>query len=237
MIRIAATADLHSGDKPRKEVAEACAEAAALADVLLLCGDLTRRGRASQAQTLLAELEEVKVPIVAVLGNHDFHSGEQEAIAATLREAGITVLDGDFATRTVDGARVSICGAKGFCGGFGIRALPDFGEPSMRRLYAEMIEEGVKLEAALRSADGDIKVAVTHYAPISATLQGEDQQIWPFLGSSRLAEAIDAGGADVAFHGHSHYGVDRGTTPEGVPVHNVSMPVIKGCCRLFELEG
>lgn len=235
MLRIAAAGDIHSSDRPRAEVAGAFARAGREADVLLLCGDLTRRGKPAQAESLLAEISGAGVPVVAVLGNHDFHSGEQEAIAAALRAGGVAVLDGDSVTFELDGVSVAIAGAKGFCGGFGIRQLPDFGEPVLRGMYLEMMNEAAKLERALRSAGGEIKVAMTHYAPIPATLHGEDQQIWPFLGSSRLGEAIDAAGAAVAFHGHCHYGVDLGTTPAGVPVHNVSMPVLKGHYAVFEV--
>lgn len=237
MIRIAAAGDIHSPDTPRRDIAEACRKVSGAADVLLLCGDLTRRGRVEQAHTLLAELALVSIPVVAVLGNHDFHEGRECEIASVLREADISVLDGEAVTVSLDGVDVAIAGAKGFGGGFGIRALPDFGEPVFRQMYAEMSEEGVKLERALRLAEGEVKIAMTHYAPISGTLQGEDEEIWPFLGSSRLAEAIDAGGATIAFHGHSHYGVARGTTPGGVPVHNVSMPIVDGCYRVFELGG
>jgi len=235
MIRIAAAGDIHSSDKPRPEMREACARAAAEADVLLLCGDLTRHGKVEQAHGLLAELAGISIPVVAILGNHDFHSGQQRQIAAALRDGGLNVLDGESVAFSVNGASVAIAGTKGFCGGFGLRALPDFGEPILRQMYAQMIDEGMKLERALRAANGDVKVAMIHYSPITATLQGEDQQIWPFMGSSRLAEAIDAGGADIAFHGHSHYGVGRGTTPGGVEVHNVSMPLLKGCFAVFEV--
>lgn len=237
VVRVAAVGDVHSPEKPRAEMIEAFAEVGDEADLLLLCGDLTRRGKVEQARTLIEELSGVSVPAFAVLGNHDFHNGRQDTIADVLRDGGVTMLDGESASATVGGTSVSVAGTKGFCGGFGIRALPDFGEPIMREMYALMMEEGVKLERALRLATGEVKIAMTHYSPIAGTLQGEDQQIWPFLGSSRLAEAIDAGGAAVAFHGHSHYGVRRGTTSGGVPVHNVSMPTLKEPCALFEVGG
>ncbi|RJQ53289.1 MAG: metallophosphoesterase [Actinobacteria bacterium] len=235
-MRIAAIGDIHSGDRPRPHIMRRLAELEGLADILLLCGDLTRYGRVSQAETLLAELSELTMPTFGVLGNHDYHHGEQEAIADRLNEGGMTILDGDGVTVTLGGEQIGIAGAKGFAGGFGIRAIPDFGEPILREMYREMIAEAGKLEHGLRMLQTKVKVAMLHYAPIVGTLQGEDQQIWPFLGTSYLADVVDGNGATVVFHGHSHYGVERGITPGGVPVRNVSMPLLKQHYVIYELQ-
>ncbi len=237
LARIAAIGDIHSGDRPRPNIINRLIELNEQADVLLLCGDLTRYGRVSQAEGLLAELAQVSIPVVAVLGNHDFHHGEEEQIAARLREGGVTMLDGGTHVLTVGEERVGIAGVKGFCGGFGIRAVPDFGERILRDLYREMIDEAAKLERAIRSLDTPIKVAMMHYAPVLGTLQGEDPQIWAFLGTSYLAEVIDGNDVNMVLHGHSHYGVERAVTPGGVPVRNVSMPLLKHHYAVYEVTA
>ncbi len=237
MARIAAIGDIHSGDRPRPNIVQRLIELDERADILLLCGDLTRYGRASQAETLLAELSGVSIPVVAVLGNHDYHHGEEGEIAHRLHSGGLAVLDGQAHVEDVGDERVGIAGVKGFCGGFGIRAVPDFGERILREMYQQMIDEAAKLERALRALDTPIRIAMMHYAPILGTLQGEDPQIWPFLGTSYLAEVIDARGADMVLHGHSHYGLERGMTPGGIPVRNVSMPLLKEHYAVYDIKA
>jgi uncharacterized protein len=222
-VRVAAVGDLHFDGTDNGPVREALAEARREADVLVLCGDMTTHGALAQIRGFVAELAAVTVPIVAVLGNHDHESGHASDVASLLREAGVRLLDGE--SIVIDG--IGFAGTKGFGGGFGRGLLGAFGEPETKAFVQAGVDETLKLERALASLDCETRVVVLHYAPIPDTLDGEPEVIWPFLGTSRLMQAIDTFGADVVFHGHAHIGSERGTTAAGIPVYNVALPVLR----------
>jgi Icc-related predicted phosphoesterase len=223
-VRIAAVGDLHCG---RDTVGLYRARFARLneeADALVLCGDLTRTGRLDQAEALANELAPVKVPIVAVLGNHDLESGLERKLEDLLRARGVRVLDG----RAVEiSPQLGFAGVRGYGGGFGSRTISAFGEPATKRFVEEAVRETLKLEIALRELRTPIKIAVTHYAPIEDTCDGEPREIFAFLGTSRLASPIDAFGATMCVHGHCHRGSLEGRTRGGVPVYNVAFALLQ----------
>ena len=194
------------------------------ADVLALCGDLTDHGRATEGKVLAEELSALRVPAVAVLGNHDYDCGHENDIRAELQKVGIRCLDGDA---WVFERVLGIAGVKGFAGGFGRATLQAFGEQHTKAFVQEAVSETLKLEMALGRMDLAKKVVVMHYAPILATTEGENPEIRPFLGSSRLEKPIDEYGADVVFHGHAHHGALKGATTRGIPVYNVAMPLLQ----------
>jgi Icc-related predicted phosphoesterase len=223
-LRVAATADIHYGKHSRGLMQEAFSEISHAADVLLLCGDLTDYGLAEEAEQLVADLHaSLRIPMLAVLGNHDFESGEAELITKVLDQAGVIMLDG--AAHEING--VGFAGVCGFGGGFGRRMLNAWGEPLIKQFVQEAIDHSVRLEQALAKLQTEKKVVVLHYAPIRATVQGEDPEIFPFLGSSRLEEPINRFRVNAVFHGHAHNGEGKGATATGVPVYNVSLPVWK----------
>jgi Icc-related predicted phosphoesterase len=222
-LRIAALADLHVTKSSTGAFAPVFARAAAVADVLLLCGDLTDYGLEEEARVLARECQGVGIPVLAVLGNHDFESGTPEVVSQVLSEAGVQVLDGD----SVEVKGVGFAGVKGFCGGFGRRMLEPWGEASIKSFVHEGLEEGLKLERALSRLRTPQKVAITHYAPIAATVAGEPPEIFPFLGSSRLEEPCNRYGVGAAFHGHAHRGSPEGRTSSGIPVYNVALPLLR----------
>lgn len=226
-IRIAAAGDLHCDERTRDAVEAAFSALAGEADLVLLAGDLTTTGEPDQGAALAAARQAIDVPVVAVLGNHDWHSERRDELVAALAEGGIDVLDPGARELTVDGVRIGIAGVKGYVGGFaGSSHLPDFGEPGLRRVYAEGSAEVDALDAALRSiATCDIRIALLHYAPTAETLQGEPPGIWAFLGSDRLASPLLEHEPDVVLHGHAHVGSHEGRIGS-VPVYNVSIPVI-----------
>ncbi|MBI2708145.1 MAG: metallophosphoesterase [Actinobacteria bacterium] len=235
MIRVAAVADVHFGADSAGTLRPHLADLGARADVLLVAGDLTRRGDPDEAAILAGELHGLGVPTFAVLGNHDLHLDRREALCAVLERAGIRMLDGDSAVVDVRGQRLGIAGVKGFGVGFRGASCSDFGEPITRAYFAHARDEACRLEALLRDLAGrcDLRIALMHYSPVQETLIGERPEIWAFLGSYLLAEAVDRAGADLALHGHAHAGRERGTTPAGVPVRNVAQPVIRSAYRLF----
>jgi len=234
--RIAAVGDLHCYEETVDFFRYSFSELNQKADSLFLCGDLTRRGKMHEIEIFLTELAEVEIPTFAVMGNHDYHEKNQLRFQATLERAGVIVLDGNSYTLKVRNFTVGIAGTKGFAGGFGLRALPDFGEELWRQFYRETMKEAEKITAALKSLKTDLKVALLHYAPIIATITGEDPQIYAFLGSSELAKAAEAGGADLIFHSHAHYGQPEGKTLAGIPVKNVALPLIGHSYKLFSLK-
>lgn len=222
-IRIAAVGDLHFNERARGTMTEVFDHVNREADILALVGDLTTHGRLEQMEAFLEEVRVVDVPMVAVLGNHD-HENEQAAdLEGMLVEAGIIVLDGD----AVEIQGVGFTGVKGFAGGFGKRALGPFGEKLMKDFVQSAVDESLKLERGLTELNTDHRVVLLHYSPILDTLRGEPEQLFPFLGSSRLLAPIETLGADVVFHGHAHHGSYRGRTPSGIPVFNVSMHVLE----------
>jgi Icc-related predicted phosphoesterase len=228
-IRIAALGDIHFDGKSAGVLREVFAEIDRNADVLVLCGDLTTHGKAEQAEALIDELAGVEIPIVCVLGNHDFEGGAEDRVGEILRGRGIHVLDGEHVV--IEG--VGFAGAKGFAGGFGRGALAPFGEPIIKAFAQAAIDEAIKIENALRNLATDTRVIVLHFAPIIDTVQGEPEYILPFLGSSRLVQPIDALGADVVFHGHAHHGSFEGRTPTGIPVYNVAQPLLRESGREY----
>lgn len=226
MIRIAAIADVHCHTGARGLLKPMFDSLSGAADILLVGGDLSVTGSLSEARVLIRELEDLHIPIVTVLGNHDYESRQEEAFVGLLRDQGIVVLDGDSVTYEIDGETVGIAGTKGFCGGFDKYLLAPFGERAIKEFVQESLREVHGIEQALGAIEADYRVVLLHYAPIRQTLAGESLEIYPFLGSSRLARPIDAIGADVVFHGHAHYGSPRGTTKSGIPVLNVAKPVV-----------
>ena len=176
------------------------------------------------------------MPVVAVLGNHDHHSDCPEKVTEVLRDAGISVLEGDGTVLTVGSRRLGVAGVKGFGGGFAGKCASAFGERQMKAFVSYSAESADQLRTALEGLDCDVRVALTHYSPVPDTLRGEPPEIYPFLGSYLLAEAIDATGATLALHGHAHYGTEQGLTPGGVRVRNVAHPVIRSAYALYCIE-
>ena len=223
-LRIAAVADLHCTKRGQGTLQALFAQAAATADVLLLAGDLTDYGLPEEAQVLARELSGTGgISVLAVLGNHDHESGHAEEVCAILSEAGVKVLDGD----AVEVGGVGFAGCKGFGGGFGQRTLEPWGEEAVKRFVREAVDEALKLERALARLQTPQRVALLHYAPIQATVEGEPPAIHPFLGSSRLEEPLNRYRAAACFHGHAHRGMAEGRTASGVPVYNVALPLLK----------
>jgi Icc-related predicted phosphoesterase len=223
MVRVAAVGDVHCGKTPSPTLQGLFADAAARADVLLLCGDLTDYGLPDEARQLLRELSGARIPTLAVLGNHDYESGRVDEVKEILREGGVTVLDGD----AVEVRGIGFAGVKGFGGGFGRRTLEPWGEEMVKGFVREAVDESLKLESALARLRTPTRVAVLHYAPIEATVEGEPREIFPFLGSSRLEEPLNRYGVAVAFHGHAHRGSMEGRTGAGIPVYNVALPLLR----------
>lgn len=222
-LRIAAVGDVHFDGTSTGALREVFAEANREADVLALLGDLTTHGRPEQIEAFIGELKGVDIPILAVLGNHDYEGDAAPTITQMLADREVHVLDGSGVV--IQG--VGFAGTKGFAGGFGRGALAPFGETLIKEFAKQSIDESIKLENALRNLTADTRVVLLHYSPIEETVHGEPEMIWPFLGSSRLVQPIDTIGANVVFHGHAHHGSLEGRTPGGVPVFNVSMPILR----------
>ncbi len=236
-VRFAAVGDIHVTKDSAGSLRGFFAQASEAADALLLCGDLTDYGTAEEARVLADELAVVKVPIVAVLGNHDYESGTPEVVVEILTKAGVRVLDGEACE--IEG--VGIAGVKGFAGGFGRGSLGAWGEPAIKLFVQEALNEAMKLESALAKLRTPRRIALLHYAPIAGTVQGEPPEIYPFLGSSRLEEPLLRYPVDAVFHGHAHRGTLEARTINGVPVYNVARPLLlrsrpdEPPFRLFEL--
>lgn len=226
MIRVAAAGDVHFGEDSAGTLQPYLEEVADCADLLVLAGDLTRHGSADEATVLAKELSGLPLPMFAVLGNHDYHCDQQEEITQILEDHGIRVLEGDGEVVTAGGRRVGVAGIKGFGGGFAGACGTEFGEPEMKSFIRHTKETSARLEGALGGLDADVRVCVMHYSPVEETLRGERLEIYPFLGSYLLAEAVDRAGADIVFHGHAHAGSEKGVTPGGVRVRNVAQPVL-----------
>lgn len=222
-VKIAAIGDVHFDGMSKGSLRGLFAEISETADVLVLCGDLTTHGEPEQLMEFIEELEGVDLPMVAVLGNHDFESGHQDELCAIMTDRGIHVLDGT----SVEIEGIGFAGVKGFGGGFGRRTLGPFGEKIYKDFVQEALDEAIKLETALRELRTESTVVVLHYAPIRETLAGEPEEIFPFLGSSRLLPPIETYGAKVVFHGHAHIGAPEGKTPAGIPVYNVAKSVME----------
>jgi Icc-related predicted phosphoesterase len=237
-VRIAAMADIHYKRIPDGSFQPIFVEAAKNADALLLCGDLTDYGLPEEAELVVKDLVAIKVPVLAVLGNHDYESGREAEVRDVLEKANVKVLDGE--TAIVSG--VGFAGAKGFCGGFGKRMLEPWGERAIKEFVKEAIDETLKLETALARLRTKQRIVLLHYAPIQATVEGEPPEIFTFMGSGRLEDPINRYGADAVFHGHAHRGAAEGATSKGIPVFNVSASLLRRqfperpAYRIFEVQ-
>jgi Icc-related predicted phosphoesterase len=235
-LRVAAIGDLHYSPQSYDRIREPMQRVHDEADVLVIAGDLTNFGKPEEVTSLLNALLRLRIPLITVLGNHDYESNRAEELMRLLTQEGVKVLDGSSYER--DG--IGFAGCKGFHGGFGRGVLTPFGEPEVKQFVQASIDEALKLERALSMLRTEKRVVVTHYAPIPATASGEPCEIMPYLGTSRLAEVIDRHGATIAFHGHAHHGSPDGKTVGGVPVHNVAMGLNLGIdptrpYRVFEV--
>ena len=235
-VRIAAVGDVHVGTECRGRLAPDWVDLHEHADVLLLAGDLTRCGTREEAEILVGELAQVRVPVVAVLGNHDHHADAEATVTQLLGDAGVCVLEGSSVTLELAGATVGIAGTKGFGGGFAGACGSSFGEREMKAFIDHTCRLADQLHDELAALRTDVRIALLHYAPVEDTVRGEHPAIFPFLGSYLLAEAIDRAGADVVFHGHAHRGTERGVTPGGIRVRNVAQPVLGHPYRVYSLE-
>ena len=233
MIRVAAVGDVHFAEDARGQLRPHLDALPDRADALLIAGDITMHGEAAEAAVFADELAGATVPVVAVLGNHDYHLGEEKAITDTLEEVGVEVIEGEARELKIGDETLGIAGTKGFGGGFAGACATEFGEPLMKAFVRHTVEISEVLADALGGLSSKRKVALTHYSPIESTLVGERTEIYPFLGSYLLAEAIDKGKADLALHGHAHCGSIKGTTPGGIRVRNVAQPLIQQPYALF----
>ena len=224
VIRVAAVSDIHYTKTSQGSLQPLFARISEDADVLVLPGDLTDFGLAEEARVLAKDVAaSLRIPAVAVLGNHDYEAGEEKEIVSILSDVGVRVLDGD----TCEILEIGFAGVRGFCGGFGRGALGAWGEPVTKAFVHEAINEALKLEAALARLQTAHRIAVLHYAPIRETVEGEPLEIYPFLGSSRLEEPLSRFEVTAVFHGHAHRGAMEGTTATGIPVYNVSHSLLQ----------
>ncbi|TCU07028.1 metallophosphoesterase family protein [Rhizobium sullae] len=230
-LTVAAVADLHVKEDTASSYRDLFSEISGAADVLVIAGDLTDVGKPKEAELLAADLRSCTVPVVAVLGNHDHESGVAGDVCSILLEAGVHLLNGQ--ATEIDG--VGFVGAKGFAGGFGRHMLSSFGEAAIKAMVAESVEEAMRLENAMHQVRAQRALVVLHYAPIAETVIGEPPEIYPFLGSSRLAETIDRFHVDAVVHGHAHRGTYEGRTPGGTPVFNVAADVEKPTGKAYAL--
>jgi len=236
-LRIAAVADIHLGEDLRGHYRSKLEGIEDRADVLLVGGDLTRHGTAEEGQVVADELRGLGIPVVAVLGNHDYHSDANGQICSILRDAGITVLDDNATVLNLHGVRLGVAGGKGFGGGFAGKCASEFGEPETKAFVRHTKEIADRWRRALKGLTVDHRVVLSHYAPVKDTLSGEPPEIYPFLGSYLLAEAADAEGADLIVHGHAHAGTEKGLTPGGIQVRNVALPVLGRAYAVYCLNG
>ena len=224
LVRLAATADLHYTKQSQGSLRPLFSQIGDHADVLLLCGDLTDHGLPEEAEILAKELTSVvRIPMVGVLGNHDYESGKQDEVRQIFADAGIHVLDGE----SIELLGVGFAGVKGFAGGFGRHALEPWGEEGIKRLVHDAVEETLKLESALARLRTAQRIGLLHYSPIRATVEGEPPEIFAFLGSSRLEEPLNRYAVTAIFHGHAHQGSPEGRTSVDIPVYNVSRRLLQ----------
>ena len=222
--RVAAMGDLHVSESLSFDYGEIFARISKEADVLVLCGDLTDLGLPEEAKILARHLSACAIPAIGVLGNHDFHSGRIEEVKKILSAANLFFLDED---RNFEINNLGFAGVKGFGGGFDEHILSFFGEKGIKDFVSEALNESLKLENSLRTLNSEKKIAIMHYSPIPGTIKGEAPEIYPFLGSSRLAEAADLFGVEAVFHGHAHYGSLEGRTKQGAKVYNCCLKVLR----------
>lgn len=236
MIRIAAVGDVHFDRSSRGAIGEYLNGIAEQSDALLIAGDLTQTGHVEEARVLAEDLSGSKVPVVVVLGNHDYHLGHEMEITKILEGVGVTVLEGNSVVIKVRDTELGVAGIKGFGGGFAGACATEFGEPEMKSFIRHTKVQAARLKEALLLLQTPYKVALMHYSPIPETLIGEKPEIYPFLGSYLLSEVVDEAGVDVVFHGHAHRGMEKGATFGGVPVRNVAQPVIRHVCNIYNLN-
>jgi Icc-related predicted phosphoesterase len=233
MIRVAAVGDVHLGEDLRGRLRPRFENIAGDADVLLLAGDLTQHGTVAEAEVVADEFAGLGVPVVAVLGNHDYHSDSEEQISKLLTSADMTVLEGSGVVFDLPGGRLGVAGTKGFGVGFPGRCGSEFGEPEMKAFVRHSKDLAAGLGEALAGLDADVTVSLTHYSPVKDTLAGEPPEIYAFLGSYFLAEAADSAGVDLMVHGHAHAGTEKGISPGGVSVRNVALPVLRRAYAVY----
>jgi Icc-related predicted phosphoesterase len=227
----ASVGDLHVSEDKSSALRDLLTEVSETAKALVLCGDLTDTGTPKQAETLAEELRACRIPMIGVLGNHDYETGHAEEVKTILKGAGVHLLDGQSCE--VDG--VAFVGVKGFAGGFGKRMLSSFGEPAIKTFVSEGISEAMRLENAMRTIKNKRAVVVLHYAPVADTVEGEPLEIYPFLGCSRLGETIDRFKVSAVVHGHAHRGKYEGRTPGGAVVYNVAAHIEKPSGKPYAL--
>jgi Icc-related predicted phosphoesterase len=238
VVRLAAVSDIHYTKTSQGQLQQLFGDIAESADILLLPGDLTDYGLAEEARILAKDLAQVKIPIIGVLGNHDFESNQEKDIAQILTDVGVHMLDGD----AWEYKGVGFAGIRGFCGGFGRGALGPWGEKIIKEFVQEAVQEALKLESALARLTSDKRIVLMHYAPIRATVEGESPEIFPFLGSSRLEDPLTRFEVTAVFHGHAHKGAPEGKTQSGIPVFNVAHAVLaanypdRPAFRVFEIH-
>jgi Icc-related predicted phosphoesterase len=238
VVRLAALSDIHYTKTSQGSLQPLFTQIAETADVLILPGDLTDYGLAEEARVLAKDLAQVKIPMVGVLGNHDFESNEEKEVSQILTDVGVHMLDGD----TWEYRGVGFAGIRGFCGGFGRGALGPWGEKIIKDFVHEAVQEALKLESALARLKSEHRIVVMHYAPIRGTVEGEPPEIFAFLGSSRLEEPLSRFDVEAVFHGHAHKGAPSGATQTGIPVFNVAHAVLlanypdQPPFRLFEVN-
>ena len=235
-MKVAAVGDVHFAEGSRGTLRPHLEDLHALADVLLIAGDLTRVGLAAEAEVLAEELQDLEIPVVGILGNHDYHSGEEKAIIDVMEDVGVEMLDAENHVIETEHGTLGITGVKGFGGGFAGANGTEFGEPEMKAFVRHTRDAAQRLAELLEALETDQKVALLHYSPIEETLKGERLEIFPFLGSCLLAEALDRAKPDLAIHGHAHAGIEAGATPAGVPVRNVAMTVIDAPFAIYDLS-
>lgn len=236
-LRIAAVGDVHLGEDMRGRCRERLAGIEARADVLMLAGDLTRHGTLEEGRLVAEEFRGLRIPVVAVLGNHDYHSDLQGEIAEVLRDAGLIVLDDDGVVIPCGGRKLGVVGGKGFGGGFAGKCVSEFGEREIKDFVSHTRRIAAAWQRALKEIQADRRVVLSHYSPVKETLEGEPLEIYPFLGSYLLAEAVDSVGADLILHGHAHKGTEKGLTPGGIRVRNVALPVLGRAYGVYCING
>ncbi len=223
-VRLAALADLHCTRSSQGVFQRLFSEISASADVVAICGDLTDYGLPEEARVLAREISNsIKIPVVAVLGNHDFESGKQDEVSQILSDVGVNMLSGD----ACEVRGVGFAGVRGFGGGFGRYALAPWGEESVKRFVHEALDEALKLESALTRLRMRNTAVIMHYAPIRTTVEGEPVELYPFLGSSRLEEPLLRYPVSAVFHGHAHHGTFAGRLRDNTPVYNVALPLLR----------
>ncbi len=236
-VRVAAMGDPHAGVDTVGFLRSALADLPARADLLLIAGDLTRHGLPEEAAVLAGEVSDLGIPVVAVLGNHDHEADQEDKVRAVMEDAGVIVLEGESVVLDIAGTPVGIAGAKGFGGGFLGASGTEFGEREMKAFIRHTRTIAERLGDALAALDTDLRLVLLHFSPVAETLVGERLEIYPFLGSYLLADAIDRSGADLVVHGHAHGGSEKGVTPGGVPVRNASQPVIGAAYRVYSVPA